>query len=138
MNKKENIFSIGDKTNNGIISKFEINTYGVRVFFEEKPENYHVSLNSIKHSKQKLFKTFDGVDVFEGDIFWGVNSVFKMWDLQVTNLKYPLSDITDEYKLFSTREKAKEFIILNKPCLSLQEAMNNNNASLKELVKSRL
>lgn len=53
MNKKEEIFTIGDKTNNGTISKFEIDSNGVRVFFEEKPKNYHVSLNSIKHSKQK-------------------------------------------------------------------------------------
>ena len=54
---KEEIFTISDKTNNGTISKFEIDSNGIRVFFEEKPKNYHVSLNSIKHIKKPLFTT---------------------------------------------------------------------------------
>ena len=147
MNKKEEIFTIGDKTNNGTISKFEIDSNGVRVFFEEKPKNYHVSLNSIKHSKQKLFTTEDGVDIFEGDkIYWvNINTFEKVNcnkyndDLGEISIKSLLSKKYECKAIaFSTKEKAKEYILLNKPCLSLQEIKETTTIkglSLKKLEK---
>jgi hypothetical protein len=44
----------------------------------------------LQHVKQPLFKTEDGVDIFEGDIFWTVNSQFSKTENQVTNTKYEL------------------------------------------------
>lgn len=63
------IFAVGDKTNNGIISRFEIHTIGIRVYFEEKPKNYHVGLDSIK---QPLFTTVDGFDMYDGHQYYPV------------------------------------------------------------------
>ena len=145
---KEEIFTIGDKTNNGTISKFEIDSNGVRVFFEEKPKNYHVSLNSIKHVKQPLFTTEDGVDIFEGDEV----VCFDKEDWITRNEKYKFQpfDVKDKnYLFFSTKEKAEEYILMNKPVLSLTDLKNlgifNETdyckrmwITIKELVKQKL
>lgn len=111
MNKKEEIFTIGDKTNNGTISKFEIGRYGIKVFFEEKPKNYHVSLNSISHVKKPLFKTSDGVDIFKGDEFYC--AIFPIGfgiSKQVggNNLLVDIESVRQ--RTFSTKEKAEKYI----------------------------
>lgn len=143
MNKKEEIFTIGDKTNNGTISKFEVDSNGIRVFFEEKPKNYHVSLNSIKHIKQPLFTTEDGVDIFEDDKCFGVDINCYEW----IEFKKSSKNINLEiWKTFSTKEKAEEYIIMNKPCLSLKdidELLCKNTSSyflekFKKLAQQRL
>lgn len=168
MNKNEHIFTIGDKTNNGTISKFEVDSNGIRVFFEEKPKNYHVSLNSIKHIKQPLFTTEDGVDIFEGDVVTVVSlKDFEKGDCDGENdTSIEAYSITWEDKIisscnwnlrkdnflqFSTKEKAEEYILMNKPCLSLADVATvykginkktNHPSSqanqLKKLVKSKL
>ena len=152
MNKKEEIFTIGDKTNNGTISKFEVDSNGIRVFFEEKPKNYHVSLNSIKHVKQPLFTTEDGVDIFEGDKYFictaslsnCINNDWKVFahytDLQNKVKSWGIKPV------FSTKEKAEEYILMNKPCLSLKEIYDltnknsglYNESDLEKLVKQKL
>jgi hypothetical protein len=116
MNKKESIFTIGDKTNNGIISKFEIDSNGVRVFFEEKPINYHVNLNTLKHV-EKLFTTEDGVDIYEGDSFYFVTESFVIVRTTVLTLK-------NSNNIFSTRKAAEEYILRNKPSLSINEVLD--------------
>jgi hypothetical protein len=114
MNKKEEVFTIGDKTNNGTISKFEIDSNGIRVFFEEKPKNYHVSLNTIKHAKKVLFRTEDGIDIYEGDRVYSVTPNFCIG--YSGSLKYkPIQPC------FLTKEKAEEYIFYNSPVLSLKE-----------------
>lgn len=134
MNKKEEIFTIGDKTNNGTISKFEIDSNGVRVFFEDKPKNYHVSLNNIKKVKQPLFTTEDGVDIFEGDKYYTVDSNFE---IQST---FGGEDEVDN--TWSSKEKAEEYILLNKPCLSygdVQEYLKVKDCNkVLDLVQSKI
>lgn len=125
MNKKEEIFTIGDKTNNGTISKFELDSNGIRVFFEEKPKNHHVSLNSLSKVQQKLFRTEDEVDIFEGDSLyllstnnWIISNISPIRDLK----GHPFEGATGkEFKYFSTLEAAEEFIYRNKPKLSLND-----------------
>ena len=63
--------------------------------------------------KQPLFTTEDGVDIFEGDEFIVVN-IFT-FNKHRTG-KY--LETNHMYKYFSTKEKAEEYILLNKPCLS--------------------
>lgn len=160
MNKKEEIFTIGDKTNNGTISKFELDSNGIRVFFEEKPKNHHVSLNSLSKVQQKLFRTEDGVDIFEGDTYWYVQTdenngksfpaakAHFIWEVRSTSLKNnDILDLTNtNIKRFSTKSLAEEYNLMNKPCLSINDIQNtlaNSNYStnlknrLKELVKSK-
>lgn len=100
--------------------------------------NLEISLSLVK-KMNPLFKTFDGVDVFEGDRYYYFRFHSWSYDMSIAHEKFYSQDKLSKNSLyFSSKEKAEEFIILNKPCLSLQEAINNNNESLKELVKSRL
>lgn len=128
MNKKENFFTIGDKTKDGIISKFEIDSNGIRVFFEEKPENYHVSLNSINHVKTPLFKTEDNVNIYKGMNYFTVykDKSSNTWTTQ--NNPFVADDdinfhIHNDVKYFSTKENAISYIIYNKPCLSVNDLL---------------
>lgn len=80
--------------------------------------------SSLTHSEQPLFKTEDGVDIFEGDKYWviiiNLNHLTNPWIAKShicdwNNPKIPpLGTIQ-----FSTKEVAEEYILMNKPCLSI-------------------
>ena len=89
--------------------------------------SYGISLNVIKHVKQPLFTTEDGVEIYEGDKFYYVK--FK-------ENKYSQGEVFEAVKVpsrwsftyepefelyFSTKEKAEEYILLNKPVLSIND-----------------
>lgn len=105
-----------------------------------------------KKLKPVLFTTADGVDIKEGDIFYQANLIHgvKSWTTE-----YPIYFNKDIMKtLFSSKEKAEQYILLNKPCLSIidiqsiyisaKEGYNKNGngisyfEQLKTLVKSKL
>ena len=101
----------------------------------------------INHFKQPIFQTEDGVDIFIGDISFGVNSSFKLSEVKHINDLYIYSDV----KEFSTKEKAEEYILMNKPCLSLNDvfkvyplykkycnSMTKHAIDLINLVKNKL
>lgn len=78
-------------------------------------------------AKTPLFTTEDSVEIFNGDIYWSVTDDFK---LLVTHSARML-----DYKIraFSTKEKAEEYILLNKPCLSLNDLLSTwGNAEFPE------
>ena len=119
--KDKNKFTIGDRTNNGTISKFEVDTYGIRVFFEDKPKNYHVSLNSIHHIKKPLFKTEDGVDIFEGDECWAIDKT----DLDhLGKVDFRNNHPYDYALYFSNEKKAQQYIKENKPLFVTEDGVN--------------
>ena len=112
----------------------------------EEPKNYHVSLNSIKHIKQPLFTTEDGVDIFKGDFYIMVSN-----DLFEVRTLCAMGNEIANIKRFSTEDAAREYLMWNKPVLSLKDVASiypgvnkNHNApshqaeQLKELVKSKL
>jgi len=143
------VFTVGDEVifNNSV--SFTIKTFhiseGNRIACGDMEINY------IKHIKKPLFTTEDGVDVFEGDEF------YNTWDLLVPNKEIAESRKKDFYRekpvnkyciYFSNKEKADEFILLNKKCLSINDVSNfytsasnnlsKNSKGLIELVKDRL
>lgn len=100
-------------------------------------------LEDISKAKQPLFTTEDGVDIFEGGNCFPVTKDFK---LQKTYCDARL-DGRSEYRLyFSTEQKAEEYILMNKPCLSLNDLYSTGYCSLKgkimdnmkDLVKRKL
>lgn len=124
------IFTIGDNvihTNNvsnknDIIEKFHIMSNGI--WF--KTNNYDVPMCYIKGKfKQPLFTTEDGVEIF--------NNQTKVFEIQLINYylnsNIPLrccnkligSESRYPTKVFSTKEKAEEYILMNKPCLSVND-----------------
>lgn len=82
--------------------------------------------------KLPLFKTEDDVEIFEGDYWWylytepianWIESLWKAGRSGGTNHNYS-PQYGDKIKRFSTKEKAEEYILMNKPCLSLIDVLN--------------
>jgi hypothetical protein len=139
MNKKKEIFTIGDKTTLGIITCFRLLDNEIMVDFDNK-NSILLRSKQLQHVKQPLFTTEDGVDVFEGDDFYTVDN----WNIEKYKNYISINEYIHNLK-FSTKEKAEEYILMNKPCLSYNEVLNtakikNKNTfdSLKELVKQKL
>lgn len=154
------IFTIGDKVFSEYVN-YTINKIGivndkcmVSALYDTNNPNgsrLHYNLNNLKKAKQPLFTTEDGVDIFDGDYSYGVhNSKFDIVAIKHINTVY----VTDNFIEFSTKEKAEEYILMNKPCLSINDIINNTlnipapriskmakeaiTESLKQLVKEKL
>lgn len=121
------VFSLGDKINeNGYIETihdFKIigDTIEVNV---ELP--FDISFSLLKKAKL-LFTTHDGKDIYEGDRAWLVN---KHWTLDFYDFvdmgqrEVDLRHYPNLYVYFSTEEAAKEYILSNKPILSLNDLLS--------------
>lgn len=106
-------------------------------------------LSEIKHvpkeERKPLFKTSDGVDVFEGDTCYyvGVKSLnIDTWEHIPAQVQK--GHFTD-YIYFSTKQMAKDYILHKKPVLCYDDVIDNVGISrvtsldrLYELVKQRI
>ena len=146
------IFSVGDKIDCkgwfGNIIKFEIINNELKIFQQQQiaSSKYKpLSIQELIKFKQPLFKTEDGVDIYEGDSWIRV----RLSDFSILGI---YGDAIGAIKTFSTKEKAEEYVLLNKPCLSIKEIapifgmyhLDNSRTSLerlseklKDLVKSK-
>ncbi len=87
----------------------------------------------VKAKRKKLFTTEDGVDIFEGDKYFAINSnckegelsYFFIWDCD-TKDKYNSSYKHSWMKCYSTREAANQYIEWNKPIFSRRDLMDFN------------
>lgn len=147
------IFTIGDKVQDSLTDKLtnyavqEITYFyhGEKIICQAK-SGTTMPLNTIRHTSF-LFKTEDGVEIFEGDSVWGFYTgygyVFEQKDLKRAKI--------EQWLKFSTKEKAEKYILLNKPCLSINDIRNcinqteididnehELNYQLNELVKLKL
>lgn len=175
------IFTVGDKVegykNNGI-KQITINAFGLRIINDANGDGIVTNqlswqlrdLVKIK-SKQPLFTTEDGVEVFVGDKYWCAHddkfgSHSMRWTIN-SNPYEATDDIFYDYRThegkinqnkngnyyFSTQEAAKEYILMNKPCLSIKDVqplfggaylddspttLDKLTSNLKKLVKSKL
>ena len=110
------IFTIGDSYEDLIIEKMFMSVAG-DIFTTYKPK-----------IKKPLFTTEDAVDIFEGDSYYAVNTTFfnnygsqKAFDKKSPDLTPFWQSNRSVCKYFSTKEKAEDYILLNKPCLSYGE-----------------
>lgn len=138
------IFTIGDKVKYSNENSFIINYF--TAFDKDKsqivagnlianhPDEAEWSvISKINHCKQPLFTTEDGVEIFEGDEYYFTNNVeFNLEKpySKIRNKKAAITDIEAEknypntWKNFSTKKAAEEYIIMNNPCLSLNDIEN--------------
>ncbi len=72
-------------------------------------------------SSSVLFVTEDGVNVFENDKYWYVINHTPVEVLAFPNCTY---GDKDNVKYFSTKDAAEEYVLMNKPQLSIQDVMN--------------
>lgn len=78
-------------------------------------------------TKEPLFRTEDGKDIFEGDSCF----ILSMSNWYVAPVSHapskPFYGVNNEgFKYFSTQEAANEYVLMNKPCLSVKDIMNDH------------
>lgn len=149
------IFTIGDRVKQSNV--IHNNTFTITGFkFDVNNENLLVignggiKLLKIEKVKAPILITEDYVEIYNNSPVYYVNSDYTFgWEGVILNNIYK-KQTTGWY--FSTREKADEYILLNKPVLSINDVKDNfvwhlNSANqssksivekLKELVKSKL
>ena len=155
------VFTVGDKINNKYtISRFELGfSSPILTFVNEEP--FWISLKTLFHSKKPLFTTEDGVDIFEGDDYFEVALTFKPSFREAIYKKIARPNIIYDYGIsekreklnkngryyFSTKEAAEEYVLMNKPSLSVNDVLSvaynpvetktSITNKLKEIVKSK-
>jgi len=102
-------------------------------------------LETSEKVKKPLFTTEDGVDIFEGDEFYFIAGTNKHIDSSYGTLIASQSAKAHcALARFSTKEKAEEYILYNKPCLSLNDCLNikniwyQNTKSLEETLENKV
>lgn len=128
------------------IIKFEIINNELKIFQEQH-------INSSKYKplliqdlikvKQPLFKTEDGKEIYEGDNTFGIDEKYQF--LKFNGWVWKKNESPNKlHKHFSTKEKAEEYIIMNKPCLSINDVLSVgqrvivDEGKLKQIVKSKI
>jgi hypothetical protein len=148
------IFTIGDKIkSNNFTNKICIinciyntnNSFIVNYKNVDGCAGFNQPLNELVKFKEPLFTTEDGVDMFDADRFYicGIDD----WKAKAC-IASPLAIFSnDRSKKFSTKEKTEAYILMNKPCLSLNDYYSvfdedirdyGISAKLKNLVKTKL
>jgi hypothetical protein len=117
INDKLDGFDISCGTNSNI-SSFRIENNELKVGVREIGV---VSLKSCKHKKQPLFTTEDGVDIFKGDNYFSINKKYWLVESPENTCKLNYETYHINSHNFSTKEKAEEYILYNKPCVSLND-----------------
>ncbi len=143
------IFTIGDKVSYNkhtfSITKFDIIDNNVSNKIAVTVDNHlQYELNSIQYTKQLLFKTEEGVDIYEGDRYWFMKPNESWYMTEVKEASIMKMGNYSDIKRFSTIEAGHNYIIENKPCLSYRDVENMYNTKhywmdeIKELVKQKL
>lgn len=147
------IFTIGDKLETDekqgyiLLEKINIDNSYLWGHYKNNGNLYEfgIDLKFAKKIKQLLFTTEDGVDIYENDEHWFVYN-----DLSEIFKGNSKSHIHKEYihklKSFSLVEAAKEYVLMNKPCLSLNDILvdlqitSNKHliSKLNKLVESKI
>lgn len=124
------IFSIGDKINfRGLYGNNSEHKYDTIKGFELKQDGslgvrYHnglVGIEKIQKYKEAFFTTEDGVELFGGE------RVFSVSDTLITAvlLNFSVEDFKKiKGKIFAKKDKAEEYILMNKPLLSLNDLLS--------------
>lgn len=120
------IFTIGDKVNMfkgvAVIISFRILSNKEFVIdFDNKCSV--ISIKNITKVKQPLFSTEDGVGIFCGYSYWCVNTAPHLWSIFEQVAKERTS-LNKGVLAFSTKELAEDYLLMNRPILSLKDVFN--------------
>lgn len=140
------IFTVGDVVEYKVSEKISYKEIVTIKKFHEEKDNIFISsttstrwcfLNEqVKNLKRKhLFTTEDGVDIFTGDKYYKVSDDFNTcYTYKATKYKHDF-----ERRSFSSIEAAEEFIIMNKPCLCINDIKDKKTIqNLINYVKSQI
>lgn len=137
------VFMVGDRLNHGSYSqnvandKIEkITIEGGDLYFDgDFGTEYHWTVNiktakkASPTSREPLFVTFDGVSIYDGDSYYRILDTFEVQgNYNVT--KKP-SDATIKHS-FGKLEAAKDYVLMNKPVLSVNDILSISQKSTLE------
>ena len=94
----------------------------IYIEFEPTPIQQSRILKYCEKVKEALFITEDGVEIFTNQLFYHVDSNWSINTGKTTDNFIKLKG----YKEFSTKKAAEDWIINNKPCLSINDIINSN------------
>lgn len=131
------VFTVGDNVENFNFKGYKIENIDLSdntIFFRCKIDDhttFHISLKEAKRYKTPLFTTQDGVDIYE-DYNGVIHNVCNLGSFEYvpTNFKSYTSILNKDFDyytknknwlFFSTKEKAQEYIDLNKPKYSFND-----------------
>lgn len=111
---------------------------------------YNVPLGALRKIKQvkreHIFFTDDNVKIYEGDEYFFCGEPLIVYSSKTVwhDIDSALQRTINKY--FSTREKAEQYVLMNRPCLSIQDMLNNGSIaqgspqteSLIKLAKTKL
>lgn len=124
-NSDEAVFTLGDSFKDGIITIIgNYNQKGQDCWICHNGKTVNENLETAPKSfRIPLFKTEDGVDIFEGEIYFALHPSILQKVVRSTahNTINGCSYSNGTFKLFSSEDKAREYIELNKPCLSIND-----------------
>ena len=75
----------------------------------------------VVEDKPVLFTTEDNQPVYMGETYWKVTILDQCWKANETVMREELANPPSYFKYFSTKEAAEQYILENKPCLSLND-----------------
>lgn len=70
-----------------------------------------------------LLKSDDGVELFEGDSVYGIDDDWKVFEL-ILHKGNGVHKQKWKHGKFSSKEAAQEYILMNRPCLSVEQVKN--------------
>ncbi len=89
------------------------------VIDKENSTDTRIKVKKVERKPEPMFTTEDGVDIFEGDHVYIVGENFKWLQMFVNeNIRYSVG------KRFAVKGNALDYILMNKPILSLQDLLN--------------
>ena len=128
--------------------EFTLNTSPI---FQGRNKDLEDFKKSKEVKKEPLFTTNDGKQIFEGDTYWTMDKENLHYWYAGAASKIFESGKNSFQLYFSTKDAAKEYLLLNKPCLSLKDIYSIDygntkpnkvvvvdHSKLKELVKQKL
>lgn len=136
------VFTIGDRImcgNSGEIKpllKIELSNCNDGIYLTT--ENYYgCPINKVIKAKKLILVTKDGKEIYEDTMVYGITNKFLVVFF-IVNTMLPPGLL--ENKIFSTKEAAEEYILLNKPCLSYNDLINSieDNGLLKSVMTMRI
>lgn len=156
-------FTIGDKVQytktafQFTIEKFYLDTLNNHLLCSDTNGNEHINITKINKITKRipLFTTEDNVKVFEGDKVYMLNTKINPlshssldWNPEETvtltekHREIKFHTLVTSIKYFSTKEAAEQYILMNKPILTLKEVeeiVNDgfNNAYIMTRLKNR-
>lgn len=113
-------FCVGDNTQVGEITSFEIQGQNMIA----KGSDFEWHLNQLEKAKRVIFTTDDHINIYEGDEYFFCGEPLVVYSSKAVWYDIDGALQNTGNKHFSTREKAEEYITLNKPCLSVSDVLS--------------